>query len=90
MVSFKESPMSFKDWYMDIYWKFDNIFLISAKLFNITYHEFVLISLCIVWPLITLSLCLWIGYLQGCLRTSQRLLQAQDQSQFSVDSQGKH
>jgi hypothetical protein len=47
---------SFKAWYMDLYWKFDNLFLVAAKLFGITYHEFVLISLCVIWPAITLGL----------------------------------
>jgi hypothetical protein len=45
----------FKTWYMEMYWKFDNLFLITAKFFGITYHEFVLISLCVVWPIITLG-----------------------------------
>ena len=44
---------SFKAWYMDLYWKFDNLFLVAAKFLGITYHEFVLISLCVVWPVIT-------------------------------------
>jgi hypothetical protein len=44
---------SFKAWYMDLYWQFDNLFLISAQILGISYHEFVLISLCIVWPLLT-------------------------------------
>ena len=44
---------SFKAWYMDLYWKFDNLFLMAAKFLGITYHEFVLISLCVVWPVIT-------------------------------------
>jgi hypothetical protein len=47
---------AFKTWYMDMYWKFDNLFLISAKFLGITYHEFVLISLCVVWPLVTLAM----------------------------------
>ena len=47
---------SFKDWYMDMYWKFDDLFVVSAKFLAITYHEFVLISLCIIWPAITLVL----------------------------------
>ncbi len=46
----------FKDWYMDMYWKFDDLFVISAKFLGITYHEFVLLSLCIIWPLITITL----------------------------------
>ena len=44
---------SFKAWYMDLYWKFDNLFLMATKFLGITYHEFVLISLCVVWPAIT-------------------------------------
>jgi hypothetical protein len=46
----------FKDWYMDMYWKFDDLFVLSAKYLGITYHEFVLLSLCVVWPLITIAL----------------------------------
>jgi hypothetical protein len=46
----------FKSWYMDLYWKFDNLFLEGAKLLGITYHEFVLITLVIVWPAITFGL----------------------------------
>ena len=46
----------FKEWYMAWYWKFDNWFLVAAKFFGITYHEFVLISLFVVWPAITLGL----------------------------------
>mgnify|MGYP003333711308 FL=1 len=48
---------SFKDWYMDRSWKFDDLFVISAKFLGIIYFlgitcpEFVFISLCIVWPL---------------------------------------
>jgi len=44
---------AFRDWYMARYWDFDNLFLEGAKLFSITYHEFVLITLVIVWPLVT-------------------------------------
>ena len=44
---------SFKAWYMDLYWKSDNLFLEAAKFFSITYHEFELISLRVVWPVIT-------------------------------------
>ena len=47
---------SFKVWYMVMYWEFDNWFLVAAKFFGITYHEFVLISLCVVWPAITVGL----------------------------------
>ncbi|MBT5875758.1 MAG: hypothetical protein HOH43_20200 [Candidatus Latescibacteria bacterium] len=50
------SMEAFKAWYMDLYWKFDNLFLVAAEFFGITYHEFVLISLCVVWPAITLGL----------------------------------
>ena len=46
----------FKEWYMAWYWEFDNWFLVAAKFFGITYHEFVLISLFVVWPAITLGL----------------------------------
>ena len=46
----------FKSWYMDLYWKFDNLFLEGAKLIGVTYHEFVLITLVIIWPTITLGL----------------------------------
>ena len=49
---------------MGLYWQFDNLFLVSAQFLGITYHEFVLISLCIVWPLLTVVqsaaiVCLW-------------------------------
>jgi hypothetical protein len=47
---------TFKTWYMDLYWKFDNLFLEGAKLIGVTYHEFVLITLVIIWPTITLGL----------------------------------
>ena len=47
---------SFKDWYMGMYSKFDDLFVVSAKFLGITYHEFVLISLCIVWPLAMVSM----------------------------------
>jgi hypothetical protein len=47
---------AFKAWYMDMYWKFDNLFLISAKFLGITYHEFVLISLCVIWPMVTIAM----------------------------------
>jgi hypothetical protein len=47
---------TFKNWYMARYWEFDNLFLVGAKLFGITYHEFVLITLVIIWPLLTLVL----------------------------------
>ncbi len=47
---------TFKEWYMARYWEFDNLFLEGAKLLGITYHEFVLITLVIVWPAITLGL----------------------------------
>ena len=52
----------FKDWYMDMSWKFDDLFVISAKFLGITYFlgitspEFVFISLCIVWPLAMVSM----------------------------------
>lgn len=46
----------FRAWYMGLYWKFDNLFLEGAKLLGITYHEFVLITLVIIWPAITLGL----------------------------------
>ena len=47
---------SFKDWYMDMSWKFDDLFVISAKFLGITSPEFVFISLCIVWPLAMVSM----------------------------------
>jgi hypothetical protein len=46
----------FKDWYMARYWEFDNLFLQGAEMLSITYHEFVLITLCLVWPVVTLAL----------------------------------
>jgi hypothetical protein len=67
------SMNTFKDWYMDLYWKFDNLFLVAAKFFDITYHEFVLISLCIVWPTITLGLMMVVEKLW---RDRRRLQQA--------------
>ena len=47
---------AFKEWYMARYWEFDNLFLEGAKLIGITYHEFVLITLVIIWPPITIGL----------------------------------
>jgi len=47
---------AFKDWYIARYWEFDNLFLDGAKLIGITYHEFVLITLVIIWPAITIGL----------------------------------
>ena len=47
---------AFRDWYMARCWEFDNLFLEGAKLFGITYHEFVLITLVIIWPVITVTL----------------------------------
>ena len=41
---------------MDMYWKFDDLFVVSAKFLGITYHEFVLISLCIIWPLVSVTM----------------------------------
>ena len=45
-----------RDWYMARYWECDNLFLEGAKLIGITYHEFVLITLVIIWPAITIGL----------------------------------
>ena len=45
----------FKDRYMARYWEFDNLSLEGAKLIGITYHEFVLITLVIIWPEITIG-----------------------------------
>ena len=47
---------AFKDWYIARYWEFDNLFLDGAKLIGITHHEFVLITLVIIWPAITIGL----------------------------------
>jgi hypothetical protein len=47
---------AFKLWYMARYWEFDDLFLQGAEMIGITYHEFVLISLCVVWPTVTLAL----------------------------------
>ena len=63
--------MSFKDLYMQFYWHFDDMFLLSAKFLGITYHEFVLISLVIVWPVFTIGLLIRNYYLLGRLRASQ-------------------
>jgi len=68
------SMASFKVWYMDLYWKFDNLFLVSAKFLGITYHEFVLISLCVVWPAITIAMLFMILRLWGSARTLRRQL----------------
>jgi hypothetical protein len=46
----------FREWYMARYWEFDNLFLQGAEMVGITYHEFVLIILCVVWPTVTLAL----------------------------------
>ena len=70
--------MTFKEWYMNFYWHFDDMFLQSAKLLGITYHEFVLISLTICWPLLTVSLFGWCCYLLGRLKAFQSLKSAQD------------
>jgi hypothetical protein len=63
---------AFKDWYMDLYWKFDNLFVVSAQHLGITYHEFVLISLCVIWPLITAGQTASIIYLWRRLRSADR------------------
>ena len=47
---------AFKEWYMARYWEFDNLFLEWAQLVGITYHEFVLITLVIIWPGMTIGL----------------------------------
>ena len=47
---------AFKDWYMARYWEFDNLFLEGARFVGITYHEFVLITLVIILPVITTGL----------------------------------
>ena len=47
---------AFTELYMARYWEFDNIFLEGAKLIGITYHEFVLITLVIIWPGMTIGL----------------------------------
>ena len=47
---------AFKEWYMDRYWEFDNLVLEGARFVCITYHEFVLITLVIIWPAITIGL----------------------------------
>ena len=47
---------AFKDWYMSMYFEFDKVFVLSAKFLGITYHEFVLLSLVVVWPVITIGL----------------------------------
>jgi hypothetical protein len=65
---------TFKAWYMDLYWKFDNLFLVSAKFLGITYHEFVLISLCLVWPMVTIAMLVAIWRLWQTNRTNARHL----------------
>ena len=78
-IYFKGGTMrTFKEWYMELYYNFDNIFLISAKLLSITYHEFVLISLVIVWPLITFVLIGLVFYLLGKLKGIQSVRLDQD------------
>jgi hypothetical protein len=47
---------SFREWYMARYWEFDNLFLMGAELLGVTYHEFVLTTLVIIWPLVTLTM----------------------------------
>ena len=47
---------AFKAWYMSMYFEFDKLFVVSAKFLGITYHEFVLLSLVVVWPVITVAL----------------------------------
>ena len=64
---------SFKAWYMQVYLDFDDLFIISAKALGITYHEFVLISLCVVWPLYTIISTVYCFYLLGKLRTSNKI-----------------
>ena len=63
---------AFKVWYMNLYWQFDNLFVVSARYLGITYHEFVLISLCVVWPLITAVQTASIIYLWRRLRSADR------------------
>ena len=64
---------SFKEWYMQVYLDFDDLFIISTKALGITYHEFVLISLCVVWPLYTIISTVYNFYLLGKLRTSNAI-----------------
>ena len=65
--------MTFQQWYMQVYLDFDDLFIISAKVLGITYHEFVLISLCVVWPIITVGLVWWCIVLSAKLRTTRKL-----------------
>ena len=64
---------SFKAWYMQVYLDFNDLFIISAKALGITYQEFVLISLCVVWPLYTIINTVYCFYLLGKLRTSNKI-----------------
>ena len=64
---------SFKAWYMQVYLDFGDLFIIFAKALGITYHEFVLISLCVVWPLYTIISTVYCFYLLGKLRTSNKI-----------------
>ena len=64
---------AFKEWYMQVYLDFDDLFIISAKALGITYHEFVLISLCVVWPLYTIISTVCNFYLLWKLRESNKL-----------------
>ena len=64
---------SFKAWYMQVYLDFEDLFIISAKALGITYQEFVLISLCVVWPLYTIISTVYCFYLLGKLRTSNKI-----------------
>jgi hypothetical protein len=64
---------SFKAWYMQVYLNIDDLFIISAKALGITYHEFVLISLCVVWPLYTIISTVYCFYLLGKLRASNKI-----------------
>ncbi len=66
------SMAAFKAWHMDLYWTFDNLFLEDAKLLGITYHEFVLISLCVIWPAITIGLLVTVLKLWLCNRNLRR------------------
>jgi len=57
--------MTFKQWYMQVYLDFDDLFIISAKALGITYHEFVLLSLCVIWPIYTIVTTSMLFYLWG-------------------------
>jgi len=62
--------MTFKQWYMQVYLDFDDLFIISAKALGITYHEFVLLSLCVIWPLYTILITVCYFYVLGKLRAT--------------------